>query len=123
MKRDMELIRELLLFFEEKETREFKKTPRIHDYDDGLIRYHLLLLHEAGYLRCEVTKSSTSDRVVDVLPQELTWDGHEFLDRIRDRFIWDEVVGNMKEHGLTSASVELLKQIADRILRKKIGLD
>ena len=35
--------------------------------------------------------SSTSDRIIQVIPFELTWKGHEFLSKIRDEGFWQRV--------------------------------
>ena len=68
-------------------------------YDDRMIKHHLVLLHDAGLLRCEPIRSSTSDRVIHVIPFELTWDGHEFLDKIRDEGIWHKIVDHIRASG------------------------
>src|SRR5688572_13290045 len=112
MKRDLELVRKLLLFFDEKPDDKFVEVAPIPGYDDLTIKYHLILLHDAGYVRCEPVKSKTSDRVVYVLAFDLTWDGHEFLDKIRNQYIWDEVKDQIKSHGFVSASVDFIKKLA-----------
>ncbi len=91
MKRDFELVRKLLLFFEERETPERIDVPPIEGYDELTIKTHLVLLHDAGLLRCEPVTSSTSDRVIYVIPFELTWEGHEFLGKIRDDKVWNKI--------------------------------
>ena len=123
MKRDLELIRKLMFFFDEKPGSEHVAVPPIPGFQEGVIKYHLILLHDAGYLRCEPVRSSTSDRVIYVLPFELTWQGHEFLDKIRNPRIWDEVIANIKERGFTSASVELVKKLADAAIRIHFGVE
>jgi len=123
MKRDMELVRKLLLFFDEKPGTEHVEVPGIEGYDELTLKYHLVLLYDAGYIRCEPVRSSSSDRVIYVLPFDLTWDGHEFLDRIRNLHIWNEVMANMKQRGFTSASVEFIKRLADSAIRKRLGLE
>ena len=123
MKRDMELVRKLLFFFDAKPGPESVEVPEIDGYDETTIKYHLVLLHDAAYFRCEPVKSSTSDRVIWVLPFELTWSGHDFLDKIRNPHIWDEIVSDMKKHGLASASVDIIKRLADAAIRKKMGLE
>jgi len=123
MKRDMELIRKLLIFFDEKPEPHHVQVPPIEAYDELAIKYHLVLLHDAGYLRCEVVKSSTSDRTIYVVPFDLTWEGHEFLDRIRDQHIWNEVRKQIRDRGFTAASVEFLKTLADAAIRKRLGLE
>jgi hypothetical protein len=119
MKRDLELVRELLLFFDEKPGGEHVEAPPIPGYDVAVVKYHLVLLYDAGYLRCEPVKSSTSDRVIYVQPFDLTWSGHEFLDRIRSPYVWEEVIGNIKQRGFVSASVDLIKRLADAAIRKR----
>jgi len=123
VRRDLELVRKLLLFFDEKPGPEHVQIPPIAGYDDLTIKYHLVLLHDAGLLRCEPVKSSTSDRVIYVLPFELTWDGHEFLDRIRNQHIWDEITADIRERGFLSASVDFVKKLADAAIRKRLGID
>ena len=88
MKRNFELIRKLLMFFEEKESAKHVEVPPIGGYDERTIKYHLVLLHEAGLLHCEPIRSTTSDRVIYVIPFDLTWDGHEFLDKVRNGNVW-----------------------------------
>ncbi len=123
MKRDLELVRKLLFFFDEKPGPEHVEVPAIPGYEEAAIKYHLVLLHDAGYLRCELVTSSSSDRVIYVLPFELTWSGHEFLDKIRNQFIWDEVIGKIKERGFLSASVDFIKKLADAAIRKRLAVE
>ena len=91
MTRDPELIRQLLLIFKKKPTRAHIKPVVIPPWDDQTIEYHLVLLYEAGFLRCEPTISSTSNRVISVLPFELTWEGQEFISKAENQFIRDDI--------------------------------
>lgn len=115
MKRDMELIRKLLFFFEEKIDGVVVKVPPIEGYDERNIRYHCVLLHDAGLLRCEPVTSSTSDRVIYVLPFELTWAGHEFLDKVRSEFIWNKMKSETKDRSL-SLSFGIINEMAQRFI-------
>lgn len=115
MKRDFELIRKLLLFFEEKQSRGHIKAPRIEGYDEGIVQYHLVLMHEAGLLRCEAVRSSTtSDRIISVIPFELTWDGHEFLDKIRNENVWRKVRDTITSKS-GSLAFAVVNQVATRL--------
>ena len=56
-------------------------------------------MHDANLLRCEPIKSTTSERVIDVIPFDLTWDGHEFLDKIRDKYLWQKTKNVISSKG------------------------
>ena len=100
MKRDFELIRALLFNFEQKENGNLVETPEIPEYNQSTINYHCRLLFDAGFLRCEPIRSSTSDRVIRVICSELTWDGHEFLERIKSDTVWRNIKNYAGEKGL-----------------------
>lgn len=119
MKRDFDLIRELLLQFEAKEDAAVVERPEVEGQIHGIVAYHCRLLHDAGFLRCEPVRSSSSDRLIDVLPFELTWDGHEFLDKIRLDSTWSRIKAYSKEKGFTlsfTIVTELAKRLATQVM-------
>lgn len=116
MKRDPEIVRKLLIFFEEKTGDKLveAKSISIDSHDTDTIQYHLDLMYEAGFLSCETANSSTSDRLIYALPFRLTWKGHEFLDAARNDTIWSkakEVLGNKS----LTVSFEVLNQLLTRL--------
>ncbi|MEK7761281.1 MAG: DUF2513 domain-containing protein [Nitrospirota bacterium] len=113
MKRDLELIRKLLIFFEEKESPQQVEVPPIEGYDELAIKYHLVLLHDAGLLRCEPVRSSTSDRVIYVLPFDLTWEGHEFLAKVKNEGVWKKIRVVVAAKG-GSLAFSVVNQLATR---------
>jgi len=115
MKRDFELVRKLLFFFEAKEDPSVIEVPPIEGYPENIIKYHCTLLYDAGFLRCEPVRSSTSERVIKVLPFELTWDGHEFLDNIRSEGAWQEIKKFSKEKGL-ALSFNIVNELAKKLI-------
>jgi hypothetical protein len=121
MKRDLDLIRKLLIFFDDKVGPEHVEVPPIDGYDELTIKYHLVLLHDAELLRCEPVVSSSSDRVIYVLPFELTWAGHDFLDNIRTPQIWKDVMAQLSENGLSSASIDIVNGLATAAIHKQLG--
>lgn len=114
MKRNFDLIRKLLFFFEERDSFELLERPEVEGYSQEIIGYHLRLLYDADFLRCEPIKSSTSDRIIRVLPFELTWEGHEFLDKIRSENTWNKIKSYSKEKGL-SLSFNIVSELAKRL--------
>lgn len=93
------MVRKLLFFFEEKVDTSHVMVPPIAGYEEVLIKYHLVLLYDAGLIRCEAVRSSTSDRVIYVVPFDLTWDGHEFLEKIRNEVTWRRILTTVRDKG------------------------
>jgi DNA-binding transcriptional ArsR family regulator len=91
VKRDMELVRKLLLFLEEKPDHVVLEKLKLEDYDDSTIGHHLVLLYEAGYIEGEPQVSKSSKRVILLWPNRLTWDGYEFLAAARNETVWKKV--------------------------------
>lgn len=87
MKRDIDLIRKLLLYFDEKPDDHMVECPQVEGYTDLQIRYHLILMYEAGFLRCEKEVTETG-RIIKVYPFSLTWSGHEFINAAKDDSLW-----------------------------------
>lgn len=114
MKRDFELTRKILQQFEDKPDSSVVRTPQVEGFADSVVAYHCRLLHDAGFLRCEPVRSSTSERVIDVWPFELTWNGHEFLDKIRSDTTWNKIKQQAKENGL-ALSFSIISELAARL--------
>ena len=100
MKRDLDLVRKLLLYFEEKAGPEHIQKPPIDGYDDSTVQYHLRLMHDAGLLNCETERSSsTPERVIRVIPFDLTWEGQEFLAKVRSEGVWQRIKSTITAKG------------------------
>ncbi len=121
MKRNFDLVRKLLVYFEEKPGPEHVKIPPIEGYDELTIKYHLVLLHDAGLLRCEPQTSSSSDRVIEVLPFDLTWDGHEFLAKIRDDGLWRKTKDTILSKG-GQLTFNTITSVANMLITKMIDI-
>jgi len=110
MKRDFELIRKLLFYFEEKSNPEAVECPPIEGYAELNIKYHVLLLAQAGLIDYEPELTKTG-RIIRVIPFNLTWKGHEFLDAIRQENTWSKIKEIIKDKG-GSLSFEVIKVVA-----------
>ena len=121
MKRDIELVRKILLFFEEKEDPKPVEIPPIDGYNDFTIKTHLVMMHDAGLIRCEPVRSSSSDRVIYVLPFELTWAGHDFVQTMRDDNLWKKAKELVIKPG-ASWSFDILKEWAKIEVKKRLGM-
>lgn len=104
MKRDFELIRKLLLFFQKNSVGAMIQKPDVgQEYSESEVQYHCRLMFEAGLLNCEPERSSTSDRVIRVFPFDLTWEGHEFLAKINADGVWEKLKAFIATRGGSAA--------------------
>lgn len=95
MKRDWDIIREVLLKIESVEGH----TPIGSDdfeHDNKLVAYNMTLMLEAGLI------GGANARTLDghVYVERMTWQGHEFLDSIRDDTIWGKTKDKAVSKGL-----------------------
>jgi Hypothetical protein (DUF2513) len=122
MKRDMELIRTILLKVEADQKFDGSlqsvgaATLGITEHTDAEVAYHLVMLIEAGLL----VGNTKMARVGAIVISKLTWEGHEFLDDIRDPEIW----GKTKERAKAVAGVGMnfIWEIAKAEIKTKLGL-
>lgn len=122
MKRDMDLIRELLLKLESLNIRP-GAIVLIGGHDEELaiegraadeIDYHLALIKEAHLIECP--GSGSMDGRISF--RRLTWSGHDFLDSVRDPKIWEKTKSSAEAAG--GFTIDLLKDIAKGFVRKQI---
>lgn len=124
MKRDIDLIRKLLIYLEDKPDDKIVKVEdvEIDTYDKNDIMYHFILMDQAGLIRCErQCSSSTPDRVINIYPFSLTWEGHEFLEASRDESTWN----NAKSIILSksgSLSLDVLKALLISMAKTSVGV-
>jgi hypothetical protein len=118
MKRDMDLIRRILLALEDHEGTDF---PQLHfeGVADEQLQYHLVLMGEAGLID-GIPMSHVMEFQFD--PYRLTWYGHEFLDDIRNEAVWERVKRAVMTHLGGSVSVVVLQELARNFGRTLLQL-
>ena len=119
MKRDMDLVRSILLKIDGAET-----PIRMSDLldedatDDDLppLIYHLqMLIEQTGFVTGIAVHLMGGKNWIDL---NLTWAGHEFLDSVRDPEIWRQTkAGAVKAGGW---SLQTLADIAGGILKSRV---
>ena len=115
MKRDMDLIRDLLLFAEAECGG--SRLPDVYEgdfsgYSNEQIYSNVKLIHDRGLIS-KVLSTSSSLNI-----GELTWDGHDFLDSVRDPEIWRQTKEVAKKSG--GFTVSLLGDIAKGLIKTQI---
>ncbi len=121
MKRDMDLIRELLLKLESLPMERGDvfiisaddELLQIPGYNGDQVDYHLSLIEEAGLIDSAGAGSMTGYGF-----RRLSWSGHDFLDSIRSPEVWAKTkAGALAAGGFT---VELLADLAKGFIKKQI---
>jgi len=116
VQRNWDLIRKLLIKIEETEGYGNWITPHsIPENPHEQVAYHIGLLIEAGYANGK--KSSDFDLMRDFCATSLTWQGHEFLDKIRSDTVWKKTKATALEKGI-DLSVEVVSTIASRVIER-----
>lgn len=118
MKRDLDLIRTLLVRVEE------GKNPAlepIEGYSSEQILYNAALTVEATppLVVGEVLRHGFGD-VLTVSMDRLTWDGHDFLEAARDNTVWKKAKETVLKPG-ASFTFDLLKEWLKAEIRLRSG--
>ena len=99
MKRDMDLVRKILLEIEEKYVSTAICNLKIEGYDMDTVAYHCKILYEAGLIS-SYKVNSANNNIYRFDVGSLTWDGHDYLDKIRDDSLWAKTKDTIVQKGL-----------------------
>jgi hypothetical protein len=121
MKRDMDLIRQLMLKLEAIPLQAggiYHIEPHdpeisVEGYDNDTIAYHLSLIKDAG-----LVDSGNVNPMVGIGYRGFTWAGHDFIDSVRDPEIWQKTEGALKHAG--GFTLDFAKALAKGFIKKKI---
>lgn len=111
MKRDMDLIRLILLRIEEQYRSTVIYDLSVDGYDKETTAYHCKLLHEAGLIS-GYNDQYGDNQLLHFGVSGLTWAGHDYLDKIRDDTIWRKTKDAIANKGLPII-LETVKTVAN----------
>lgn len=114
MKRDMDLIREILLKVEELYVDTAIYDLTIDGYDMATVAYHCKLLHNAGYI-FDYKAQYASNEIYTFSVGALTWTGNEYLEKIRDNSRWGKIKNTLIQKGLPF-TIDMVKSVADAFI-------
>ena len=113
MKRDMDLLRSLLLKVEEQPFNGPFPIIEIQGHSKDEVAYHARLAQEAGFVEAHFSMSG------DFFVRRLTYAGHEFLDAAREDKLWNKAkdtvlknAGTLTMDALKTALSMLMQQAA-----------
>ena len=118
MKRDMDLVRKLLIRIEEVYEPGQKRISAselvIDGYDAQTVVEHLMLMRDAGLLQDVVAKTYvTGSTIVSV--GNLTNKGYDTLEDFRNDTVWNKTKDVVKEKGLPMV-IDVFKEVASTII-------
>ena len=99
MRRDMDLVREILLEIEKQYVSTAIYNLKIEGYDTETIAYHCKILYEAGLIS-DYKAQYADNSIYSFGVGSLTWDGNDYLDKIRDNSIWKKTKDVIAKKGL-----------------------
>ena len=118
MRRDMSLIRLILLEMENRSEEGEGEPILIDGYSDQIIAYHIMLLAEADLIHA-VDMSSKGGR--HWAPITLTWQGHEFLNASRNESTWKKALSTVTSK-TGGVAFEILMAYLVSLAKQQLGL-
>lgn len=114
MKRNWDTIRELLSKLEENTApTDMLRLSSFPPERAVEISYHMELLLEAGLVDGKMSKT-IGPRPYDFFATRLTWNGHEFLDAIRNDTVWQKTKKSFVSSGV-SMTFDLVRSVASDV--------
>jgi len=123
LKLNKECIRDLLLFVENLDTPSASEDELIEfgkdkGYPKKELIYTIQKLEEAKFIDASI--SYGGGRVAEFRINSITYEGHQFIDTIRDNAIWREA--KKKASALKDVSLPIMSQIAISLAKQQLGL-
>lgn len=100
MKRDIELVKQILSNIESHETNSPIFDIELDDYEPQRIYYHCHLLIDAKLIEGYVDRSLGGTMRINRI-YGLTWEGHEFLDAAKNERIWSAIKEKFTDHSIS----------------------
>jgi hypothetical protein len=119
MERNWDCVRKILMGLEALgDTQSALDASGVHEYDPETVSYHLRLLIESGLVRGTCLQGLNGP--LRCHATGLTWEGHEFLDKIRSQGLWNKIKSIAREKGL-SLSFDVIKAVAVVAIKELLG--
>lgn len=89
MKRDLDLVRSILLSMEASDHGFAVTLPVVDGFTVEEVGYHVHLMGQAGLISV-LDNTTVVDKSPSALPLSITWAGHDFLDSVKDETLWNK---------------------------------
>ncbi len=114
MKRDMDLVREILMEVESWDRGSEWRRVSLEGRGKDEMDWHVRIMSDAGLIRA-VQSVETGEALVE----RLTWDGHEFLDSARDDARWEAAKKTVTEK-TGALGFDVLKALLSQLVRDAV---
>jgi hypothetical protein len=120
MKRDMGLVRAILLTLAEHEQGYAPPNLEIPGYSEEQIGFHAYIMGQAGLLET-INMTPDTSRTPLAMAVAITWRGYEFLEAARSDTVWKKAMTQFAKAGV-GVSFEVLKQVLLRAAKDQLGI-
>jgi hypothetical protein len=110
VKRDMELIRSILLAIQSKSNLNYEPIPST-GVDELLFGRHMEMLYNEGLIEA-IDGSSVDNPVPNILVKDLSWSGHDFAGSIEKDEWWQKIKEQIGPSALASLSIKTIKDLS-----------
>lgn len=121
MKRDLNLVRNILLDVESGSAGEAIDGFEYDGKGRGEVLEHVQLLLDAGFIDGLVATGGRNEPIGCVVFR-MTWAGQEFLSKAKNDTLWKKVLAQAEEKGL-STSMAVVNGLLESAAKKYVGLD
>jgi hypothetical protein len=119
MKRDMDLIRRILLEMEDTPSGYAPVPFHLEGFDADTVGFHCHLMLEAALIT-GVDTTEFGSNTPTATPLSLTWKGYEFLDAAREATTWNKAKGLAA--GAGNSSFKILLDVLTKLALGQLGL-
>lgn len=120
MKRDLKLVRLILLAMEHHAHGFAPPDLTVAGYDPDTIGHHVWLMQQGGLVTA-VSVVAQGDESPTAIPGSITWKGHDFVASVRNDTVWRKVLAVMKDKGLT-LPFSVVQELALKFAKELAGL-
>lgn len=99
MKRDWDLCRKILLKIEDEYIDTAIMNLTVEKYSKEVVAYHCNIMYEAGLISSFNSKYA-DNHIYFFCVGGLTWEGHEFLEKIRDESFFEKIKKEIKKNAV-----------------------
>lgn len=124
MKRDMDLIRTIMLSIEDRDDLEPREVT-IDGVDKKVLVRHVEMLMSEGFVEGR-KRESVGRPLPQILVRDLSWDGHEFLGALRNDTVFAKMKDAISAQEMAGIPLKVVYSVAldltERWVREKLGL-